>query len=168
MWEYCDPIMTSKSGDTTDVKGKPDPWKIVSRNRYCTGYRKSIFSKRSVNSCMNWVKQVDPHARWFFFRSEGNHHCSPCPQSYKGHPTIGTGRQNSRIYIYEIYGWKHPGKPQPPPTPKPKPPPGGGWDNGKWKRIANGRYCVGYKKSIFSKRSVADCANWVRQVDKAA
>jgi hypothetical protein len=53
--------------------------RIVARNRYCTGYRKSNMGTRSVIACMNWVQRIAPHARFFFFRSEGNYHCSPCP-----------------------------------------------------------------------------------------
>jgi len=66
-------------------------YKRVSNNRYCHGYKKSAFNHRNVSACANWVKSVDREARYFFFRHEGNFHCSPCPQSYKGHPTTGTG-----------------------------------------------------------------------------
>lgn len=60
-------------------------------NRYCTGYKKSAFNHRTVNACGAWVKSVDVDARHFFFREEGNYHCSPCPDSYTGHATTGTG-----------------------------------------------------------------------------
>lgn len=91
MWEYCKPIPGGKPRppprkppiDDGGSKGGGD-WTIIVRGRYCTGYRKSIFSKRSPNQCMNWVRKVDPWARFFFFRSEGNYHCSPCPTRYTG------------------------------------------------------------------------------------
>jgi hypothetical protein len=139
MWEYCSPLPAPK----------PVNWKIVANNRYCTGYRKSAFNHRSVRNCYNWVRSVDKEARYFFFRHEGNYHCSPCPLSYTGHATQGTGYQRSKIYIYRILGvkfevWKGP------------------------KRIAFNRYCTGYRKSIFSKRNVNACMSWVKQVDPHA
>jgi FPC/CPF motif-containing protein YcgG len=118
--------------------------------RYCTGYKKSAFNHRTVEACGKWVKSVDDEARYFFFREEGNYHCSPCPPSYKGHPTTGTGHQNSRIYIYRILNWK----PQ-------------AW-TGKYNRVAMNRFCHGYKKSAFNHRNVTNCANWVRKVDREA
>jgi len=127
-------------------------YKRVAMNRYCTGYKKSAFNHRSVVNCAKWVRQVDPEARYFFFREEGNHHCSPCPQSYKGHATTGTGRQNSKIYTYRILNW----------TAKVY-----SWSK-NYKRVANNRYCTGYKKSAFNHRSVVNCAKWVRQVDPDA
>jgi hypothetical protein len=122
--------------------------KIVSRNRYCTGYKKSNMGLRSVVACMSWVRSVAPWVRYFFFRSEGNYHCSPCPWWYKGHPTSGTSRQNSRIFIYRIVGWK--------------------FDEsygGKVKVVSRNRYCTGYKKSNMKLRSVVACLNWVAKAD---
>jgi hypothetical protein len=127
-------------------------YRRVALNRYCTGYKKSAFNHRSVENCGSWVKQVDPWARYFFFREQGNYHCSPCPQSYKGHPTSGTGYQNSKIYTYRILNWRRPVYP---------------WE--KWyKRVALNRYCTGYKKSAFNHRTVINCANWVKKVDPYA
>merc|ERR1711881_444056 len=85
-----------------------DKYKRVANNRYCTGYKKSAFNHRNVIACANWVRKIDVYARYFFFREEGNYHCSPCPRTYTGHPTTGTARQNSRIYIYRIIGWRQP------------------------------------------------------------
>jgi hypothetical protein len=75
--------------------------KRVAYNRYCVGYKKSAFNHRSVTACMNWVKSVDGSAKHFFFRHEGNYHCSPCPSSYVG-TDARTGFQNSNIYTYAI------------------------------------------------------------------
>jgi hypothetical protein len=121
--------------------------RIVARNRYCTGYKKSNMKLRSVLACMAWVTSVEPWTRYFFFRMEGNYHCSPCPSHYLGHPTTGTGYQNSRIYTYEIIGWK--------------------FDEtygGKVKIVARNRYCTGYKKRNMGLRNVISCMNWVQSV----
>jgi hypothetical protein len=102
---------------------------------------------RSVVACMNWVRRISPHSQYFFFRSEGNYHCSPCPYWYKGHPTTGTAYQNSRIYIYMIVGWK--------------------FDETYGNRVrivSRRRYCTGYKKSNMGHRSVVACLNWVRRI----
>jgi len=77
--------------------------KRVAWNRFCHNYKKSAFNHRSVEACMNWVKSVDRSARYFFFRQEGNYHCSPCPSTYNG-GNAKTGVQNSHIYTYEIIG----------------------------------------------------------------
>jgi hypothetical protein len=129
-------------------------YRRVAINRYCTGYKKPAFNHRTVENCGTWVRSTagDPYARYFFFREEGNYHCSPCPQTYRGHPTTGTGYQNSRIYTYRILNWKRPVYP---------------WE--KWyRRVALNRYCTGYQKSAFNHRSVINCANWVRKVDPEA
>jgi len=121
--------------------------RVISRNRYCTGYKKSNMGHRSVLSCLRWVRQVAPHVQYFFFREEGNYHCSPCPWTYKGHPTSGTGYQNSLIFIYRIVGWK--------------------FDEtygGKVQIVARHRYCTGYKKSNMGHRNVLSCMRWVRSV----
>jgi len=75
--------------------------KRVAYNRYCTNYKKSAMNHRTVEKCMAWVQKVDPSAKHFFFRQEGNYHCSPCPSSYSG-TNARTGVQNSQIYTYEI------------------------------------------------------------------
>jgi hypothetical protein len=101
---------------------------------------------RSVEACGAHVKKADPYARYFFFREEGNYHCAACPPKYRGHPTIGTGKQNSRIYTYKILNWRAPTY---------------SWS--KWyKRTALNRYCTGYKQSAFNHRTVEACGKWVR------
>jgi hypothetical protein len=127
-------------------------YRRVSFNRFCVGYKNNIMSLRKVEDCGKHVKSKDPYARYFFFREEGNYHCASCPPSYKGHPTTGTRKQNSRIYIYRILHWR-------PPT----------FEWSKWyKRVALNRYCKGYKKSAFNHRSVKACGDWVRSVDRTA
>jgi hypothetical protein len=124
---HCSPCPTSYRGHPTSgtavdrntriyiyrfVKWTPPEWereyKRVTKNRYCTGYKKSAFNHRSVVACAKWVMSVDKEARWFFFRHEGNYHCSPCPLSYRGHATTGTSYQNSEIYVYRIRRWRAP------------------------------------------------------------
>jgi hypothetical protein len=95
---------------------------------------------------MNWVRRVAPHIRYFFFRQEGNYHCSPCPWHYKG-STSGTSADRSRIFIYMIVGWK--------------------FDEsygGRVKIVSRNRYCTGYRKSNMGTRSVVACMNWVRRI----
>jgi hypothetical protein len=99
---------------------------------------------RSLHACLRWVRNVDPYTQYFFFRHEGNYHCSPCPKSYRG-GTSGTGYQNSRIYTYIIVGWKMPDQTY----------------GGSVKIVARNRYCTGYKKSAFNHRSVVACMRWV-------
>jgi hypothetical protein len=127
-------------------------YRRIARMRYCTGYKKSAFNHRSVENCANWVKSVDKEARWFFFRHQSNWHCSPCPLTYRGHPTTGTAYQNSRIFIYRIIHWKAPT-----------------YEWSKWyRRVAYQRHCHGYRQSNYKLRSVIQCANWVRKVDDEA
>ena len=73
---------------------------------------------RTVADCAAWSAKADPSAKHFFFREEGNYHCSPCPLSYKGHATQGTGYQNSKIYTYDINC-------------------GNDDDDGEWKKVAD-------------------------------
>jgi len=124
----------------------------ISNKRYCTGYRKSAYNWRSLQDCANWVRKIDPYARWFFYRHQPNHHCAPCPRTYRGHPTTGTAYQNSRIYIYRIIHWRAPTF---------------YWQ--KWyRRVAFNRFCTGYKNNNHSFRKVEDCGRWVRQKDPEA
>jgi hypothetical protein len=37
-------------------------------HRYCTGYKKTMTHTRTVSKCGEWVRNVDPNARYFFFR----------------------------------------------------------------------------------------------------
>jgi FPC/CPF motif-containing protein YcgG len=126
-------------------------YKRIASFRYCSGYKKTATNHRTVEACANWVKKVDDEAKYFFFRHQSNWHCSPCPQSYTGHPTRGTAvDNNTRIFIYRIIGWKPPS-----------------WMR-DYKRVAMNRYCTGYKKSAFNHRSLTACANWVRKTDREA
>jgi hypothetical protein len=103
---------------------------------------------RSVIACLNWVAKVNPYVQYFFFRSEGNYHCSPCPASYRGHPTTGTASQRSRIYIYQIVGWSMPDQTY----------------GGRVRVISRNRLCNGYRKSAFNHRSVLACMAWVEKI----
>jgi len=125
-------------------------YRRIAINRFCHGYKKSAYNHRTVEACGTWVKSIDDEARYFFFREEGNYHCAPCPTTYTGHPTTGTGHQNSRIYTYRILNWQPPA-----------------WTR-IYKRITNKRFCHGYKKSAFNHRNVMNCGAWVRQVDPEA
>jgi len=126
-------------------------YKRIASFRYCSGYKKTATNHRTVEACANWVRKVDDEAKYFFFRHQSNWHCSPCPQSYTGHPTRGTAvDNNTRIFIYRIIGWKPPS-----------------WMR-DYKRVAMNRYCTGYKKSAFNHRSLTACANWVRKTDREA
>jgi hypothetical protein len=125
-------------------------YKRVAFNRYCHGYKNNIHSLRSVEACGRHVRSKAPEARYFFFREEGNYHCASCPLKYNGHPTTGTGYQNSRIYTYRILNWRPPA-----------------WLK-KYQRIVKGRYCTGYKKTSTKFRDLPSCARWVRQVDREA
>jgi hypothetical protein len=106
---------------------------------------------RTVEKCAEWVRNVDPSARWFFFRRQSNWHCSPCPSSYRGSKTTGTAEdRNTRISIYEFRPWRTAG----------------------WLRIYNvihtNYYCRGYKKSAFNHRTIDACGKWVQSVDPEA
>jgi hypothetical protein len=83
-------------------------YKRIHIHRYCTGYKKTATNHRSVTNCANWVKSVDPEARYFFFREQSNWHCSPCPLYYKGNTTYTAVDRNTRIHIYRIIAWKAP------------------------------------------------------------
>jgi hypothetical protein len=123
----------------------------VAWNRYCTGYKKSDFKKRTVEQCLAWVRSVDPSAKHFFFRSEGNYHCSPCPSSYAGSNT-GTGVQNSHIYTYAIGEVSSAsGDSDQAPT-----------------KVAHNRFCHNYKNNKMDCRSVDCCMNHVKRVDSGA
>jgi hypothetical protein len=106
---------------------------------------------RTVAKCGEWVRNVDPNARFFFFRRQSNWHCSPCPPSYRGHPTTGTVQdKNTRISIYAIRPWRP-----------------AGWLH-KYTVVHHHKYCRGYKKSAFNHRTIDACGRWVRSVDKEA
>jgi hypothetical protein len=77
-------------------------------HRYCSGYKKTTHGYRNVQQCGNWVKKVDPEARFFFFRHQSNWHCSPCPLYYTGSTAYTAVDRNTRIHIYRITGWKRP------------------------------------------------------------
>jgi hypothetical protein len=125
----------------------------IAFHRYCTGYKKTSHGYRTVEACGKWVSQVDPEARYFFFREQSNWHCSPCPLHYTGHPTTGTAvDNNTRIFIYKINNWKQPTYE---------------WSD-KYVRRHIHRYCTGYKKTMTHTRTVAKCGEWVRNVDPNA
>jgi len=74
----------------------------IHTHRYCTGYKKRAFNHRNVTNCANWVRSVDPEAKFFFFREQSNWHCSPCPLYYTGTVTHTAVDNNTRIHIYRI------------------------------------------------------------------
>jgi hypothetical protein len=121
-------------------------------HRYCTGYKKTSHGFRNFNQCGDWVRKVDPEARFFFFRTQSNWHCSPCPLYYKGDTRYTAQDFNTRIHIYRILNWT---------APKQK------WHD-KAVRVAYHRYCTGYKKTMTHCRTVSQCAEWVRNVDPNA
>jgi hypothetical protein len=125
-------------------------YRRVAIHRYCTGYKKTTHSYRNVRDCAAWVSRTDKEAKWFFFRHQSNWHCSPCPHTYTGHPTTGTAfDKNTRIFIYRIIHWKAPTYV---------------WQ--KWyRRVVRHRYCTGYRRTLYSFRTVQQCGNWVRQVE---
>jgi hypothetical protein len=85
-------------------------YRRIARHRYCTGYRRTLYIFRTVQQCGNWVRQVDPRVRWFFFREQSNWHCSPCPSRYRGHPTQYTAVDNrTNINIFMIRNMGNPG-----------------------------------------------------------
>jgi len=53
---------------------------------------------------MAFIQRTSPEAKYFFWREEGNHHCSACPSSFTGHPTNGSRSQTNhgKIKIHEI------------------------------------------------------------------
>jgi hypothetical protein len=105
----------------------------------------------TVEKCAEWVRNVDPNARWFFFRRQSNWHCSPCPPSYRGHPTTGTVQdKNTRISIYQFNPWRT-----------------ASWLK-TYRVVLTNKYCRGYKKSLFSHRTIHACGQWVRRVDPEA
>jgi hypothetical protein len=83
-------------------------YKRIHIHRYCTGYKKTSTSHRTVSNCANWAKSVDPEAKYFFFREQSNWHCSPCPLYYNGSTANTAEDKNTRIMIYKINGWKAP------------------------------------------------------------
>jgi len=100
---------------------------------------------RTVEQCGEWARNVDPNARYFFFRRQSNWHCSPCPPSYRGHPTTGTAvDRNTRISIYQFSPWVT-----------------AGWLR-RWKVVQTNKYCRGYKKTSTSHRTIDACGKWVR------
>jgi hypothetical protein len=106
---------------------------------------------RTVEKCAEWVRNVEPNARWFFFRRQSNWHCSPCPTSYRGHPTSGTAvDRNTRISIYQFSPWRT-----------------AGWLR-TYTRVHEYKYCRYYKKTSTSQRTIDACGRWVRSVDKEA
>ena len=71
-------------------------------NRYCAGYTKSAFDKKTTQECYDWAKKADPTARYFFFRLRGNNHCSPCPLTYEG-GTQGLKTEQTGINVYDMH-----------------------------------------------------------------
>jgi hypothetical protein len=81
---------------------------MIHAGKFCSGYTQTINDKsiKSPEACYNWVKAVDPTAKYFFYRYGHNNHCSPCPSSYQGGTggltTNGTRSSFDVINVYEI------------------------------------------------------------------
>lgn len=114
-------------------------------SRYCHGYTNNKMDCRTVDCCLRHVRAVKPTATHFFFREEGNFHCAACPLTYKGHPTTGTGHQNSKINIYTI----------------PKSFKGA-------RRVAFNRHCNSYTKSTNAHKTVEACLAYIKKSEPAA
>jgi hypothetical protein len=80
-------------------------YRRIHRHRYCRGYKKTIYSHRTVENCGTWVRQIDPYTRYFFFRAQSNWHCSPCPQTYRGSTGGTVVDWNTNINIFYIFNW---------------------------------------------------------------
>jgi hypothetical protein len=92
----------------TVVYGGQNKYARIHIHRYCSGYKKTSHGFRDFNKCGDWVRKVDPEARFFFFRTQSNWHCSPCPLYYKGDTKYTAVDRNTRIHIYRIIHWKPP------------------------------------------------------------
>ena len=75
----------------------------IHTNKYCAGYTQHILdTKKTVEDCLNWVKNADPTAGYFFWRPDGNYHCSPCPPAYGGTTAGLSGSDTETCDVYDM------------------------------------------------------------------